>query len=201
MEREPNLFHERFLGSPSRASIDALMRRVAIGLAFVLALIGGWVFFQLKPPKSARAAADDFILTDVTVIEPTLSRDTKVTLRVVNGSIQRGSDGIDGAVTIPELSHTYVLPGLVDMHAHLPPDTPLKLSGYYSLLFLAHGVTTIRDAGDPDGTAVPAARQAIEDGEFPGPRIVSCGPFLQGRSHADGLTPKSSTSPQMQSTL
>ncbi|MCZ6805841.1 MAG: amidohydrolase family protein, partial [Deltaproteobacteria bacterium] len=76
--------------------------------------------------------------------------------------------------------HTYVLPGLVDMHAHLPPDTPLKLSGYYSLLFLAHGVTTIRDAGDPDGTAVPAARQAIEDGEFPGPRIVSCGPFVAG---------------------
>ncbi|MCZ6807325.1 MAG: hypothetical protein O7F08_10255, partial [Deltaproteobacteria bacterium] len=112
------------------------MRRVAIGLAFVLALIGGWVFIQLQPPKSARAAADDFILTDVTVIEPTLSRDTKVTLRVVNGSIQRGSDGIDGAVAIPELSHTYVLPGLVDLHALLPPDTPLKLSGYYSLLFL-----------------------------------------------------------------
>jgi len=156
------------------------MRRIAIGLAFVLALIGGWVFIQLQPPKSARAAADDFVLTDVTVIEPTLSRDTKVTLRVVNGGIQRGSDRIDGAVAIPELSHTYVLPGLVDMHAHLPPDTPLKLSGYYSLLFLAHGVTTIRDAGDPDGTAVPAARRAIEDGEFPGPRIVSCGPFVAG---------------------
>lgn len=156
------------------------MRRVAIGLALVLALIAGWVFIQLQPPKPARAAADDFILTDVTVIEPTLSRETEVTLRVMDGRVQRGADRIDGAVAIPELSHTYVLPGLVDMHAHLPPDTPLKLSGYYSLLFLAHGVTTIRDAGDPDGTAVPAARQAIADGEFPGPRIVSCGPFVAG---------------------
>ena len=156
------------------------MRKVAIGLALALALIGGWVFKELQPPKSARAAADDFVLTDVTVIEPTLSRDTKATLQVVNGRIQRGTDEIDGAMALPELSHTYVLPGLVDMHAHLPPDTPLKLSGYYSLLFLAYGVTTIRDAGDPDGTAVPAAREAIEDGEFPGPRIVSCGPFVAG---------------------
>ncbi|MDH3201480.1 MAG: amidohydrolase family protein [Myxococcales bacterium] len=180
MKAEVNLFHERFLGSLSRASIDAAMRKVAIGLALFLALLGGWVFQQLQPPKSARTAADDFVLTDVTVIEPTLSRDPKATLRVVNGRIQRGSERIGGAMAFPDLSHTYVLPGLVDMHAHLPPDTPLKLSGYYSLLFLAHGVTTIRDAGDPDGTAVPAAREGIEDGEFAGPRIVSCGPFVAG---------------------
>lgn len=180
MKAELNLFHQRFLGSPSRASICAPMRKVAIGLALVLALLGGWVFEQLQPPKSARSAADDFVLTNVTIIEPTLSRDAETTLRVVNGRIQRGTDRIDGTMALPELSGAFVLPGLVDMHAHLPPDTPLKLSGYYSLLFLAHGVTTIRDTGDPDGTAVPAAREAIEDGEFPGPRIVSCGPFVAG---------------------
>ncbi len=180
MKGEPNLFHQWFLGSPSRASIGAPVRKVAIGMALVLALLGGWVFQRLQPPKSARAAADDFVLTDVTVIEPTLSRDPKATLRVVNGRIQRGSERIGGAMAFPDLSHTYVLPGLVDMHAHLPPDTPLKLSGYYSLLFLAHGVTTIRDAGDPDGTAVPAARKGIEDHQFPGPRIFSCGPFVAG---------------------
>lgn len=159
------------------------MRRIAITLALVLGLAAGWVLIQLQPPESAQAESNDFILTDVTIIEPTLNRETHATLHVVGGRIQRGSDNADGAGDtreIPDLRHTFVLPGFVDMHAHLPPDTPLKLSGYYSLLFLAHGVTTIRDAGDPDGTAVAAARQPIMDGEFPGPRIISCGPFVAG---------------------
>jgi hypothetical protein len=66
------------------------------------------------------------------------------------------------------------------MHAHLPPRNALRLSGYMTFLYLAHGVTTIRDVGDADGTAVPAAREGIASGAFPGPRIFSCGPFVVG---------------------
>ena len=75
---------------------------------------------------------------------------------------------------------SFVLPGLIDMHTHLPPDSPFKLTAYFCLLNLAHGVTSLRDAGDGDGTAVPAARKGITEGAFPGPRVFACGPFITG---------------------
>ena len=72
------------------------------------------------------------------------------------------------------------MPGLVDLHAHLPPDNALRLTPLAGLLYLAHGVTSIRDAGDIDGTAIPAARRAFADGHHPGPRVFACGPFVGG---------------------
>jgi imidazolonepropionase-like amidohydrolase len=71
-----------------------------------------------------------------------------------------------------------VTPGLIDAHQHLPPANALKLSGLFCLLNLLHGVTTVLDAGDVMGAAVPAARQLIADGLLPGPRVVACGPFV-----------------------
>ena len=75
-------------------------------------------------------------------------------------------------------SGCFIAPGLIDSHQHLPPASPLKLSGLYCLLYLMHGVTTVLDAGDGDGTAVPAARRLIASGALPGPRVVSVGPFI-----------------------
>jgi hypothetical protein len=72
----------------------------------------------------------------------------------------------------------FITPGLIDSHQHLPPSSPLKLSGLYCLLYLMHGVTTVLDAGDGDGTAVPAVRGLIASGAVPGPRVVSVGPFI-----------------------
>lgn len=70
-----------------------------------------------------------------------------------------------------------MLPGFIDMHSHLPNDNVLKLTQHYGLLHLAHGVTTVRDAGDLDGTSVPAARALIAKG-VPFPKLISCGPFV-----------------------
>jgi len=62
-------------------------------------------------------------------------------------------------------------PGLTDMHVHIfePND---------GVLFLANGVTTVRNmAGRPDTDAL-AAR--IDRGEAPGPHIYSSGPIIDG---------------------
>ena len=64
------------------------------------------------------------------------------------------------------------------MHVHLPPDNALRLTPSAALLYLQHGVTTIREAGDLDGTAVAAARRLERDGAHPVPRLFSCGPFV-----------------------
>jgi hypothetical protein len=44
-------------------------------------------------------------------------------------------------------------------------------------------VTTVREAGDLDGTAVAAARKLNAEGTHPVPRVFSCGPFV-GAGHA-----------------
>jgi hypothetical protein len=72
----------------------------------------------------------------------------------------------------------FLTPGLIDSHQHLPPDNALRLTGLFCLLHLLHGVTTVLEAGDGDGTGVPAARRLFARGIVPGPRVVACGPFI-----------------------
>ena len=69
-------------------------------------------------------------------------------------------------------------PGLIDSHQHLPPASPLKLTGLFCLLNLLHGVTSVLEAGDSDGLAVASARRLMVEGVLPGPRVVSVGPFV-----------------------
>ena len=69
----------------------------------------------------------------------------------------------------------FVLPGLIDMHVHIPPPARELVN----MLFLAHGVTTVREAGDADGTTW-GARERIQAGAVIGPRIFASGPVLDG---------------------
>ncbi len=96
-------------------------------------------------------------------------------------SVQRGAI-IDVRETRPgddgRYAGCFVTAGLIDSHQHLPPATPLKLTGLFCLLNLLHGVTTILEAGDGDGMAVPTARRMQIEDELPGPRVVSVGPFI-----------------------
>ena len=157
--------------------------RTVILLAACLVLVFGlWVWRALTPPSPLAASADGPTLHGVTVINPMVERLSDATLEVRSGRIVRlaADAGAASGKALVEYRGGYVLPGLIDMHAHLPPDNPLKLSGYFAFLYLSHGVTSIRDAGDGDGTSVATARAGLQAGAFPGPRIFSCGPFVVG---------------------
>jgi hypothetical protein len=121
----------------------------------------------------------DPVLADVTVVEPGGARDPEQTIAARAGRIARGGEpGAEAA--LEEYRGHLVLPGLVDMHTHLPPHNALGLVPYFQLLTLAHGVTSTRDAGDADGTALPAARAVLDGGKLPAPRLFACGPFVGG---------------------
>ena len=93
-----------------------------------------------------------------------------------------------------DLSDALVLPGLIDCHAHilgnqkdLSPTQALRLSsaqatlwGVHNLqVWMAHGFTALRDAGESDmGYGQLALRDAINRGLIRGPRIVSAGNFI-----------------------
>jgi hypothetical protein len=128
-----------------------------------------------------RAVSAKFVLPAVTRIEPGQTRevvDVIVDGGRIAGIVRPGSAHPDGYDVLDAYRGHFVLPALIDMHGHLPPDNVLRLTGLFLLLHLTHGVTTVRDAGDLDGTAAPAALRGIADGRFLGPRILPSGPFV-----------------------
>ncbi|HVW67786.1 MAG TPA: hypothetical protein VHB68_02375, partial [Steroidobacteraceae bacterium] len=65
-----------------------------------------------------------------------------------------------------------VVPALYDMHAHL--------SAWDAPLYIAAGITTVRDMGN-DNSQLLALTSEIDAGRIAGPRVVASG-FLEGRS-------------------
>ena len=124
-----------------------------------------------------------FKLLGMNVISPGLGRWEQQTISIRDDSIEyieREAADLSSNNPLSQYEGGYVLPGLVDLHTHLPPDNALKLTGYFCLLYLAHGVTSLRDTGDGDGTAVAAAWKGTRQNLFSGPRIFACGPYIGG---------------------
>jgi len=75
----------------------------------------------------------------------------------------------------------YLIPGLWDMHVHFRGGDSLVAANKKSLaLYLAHGITTVRDAGGDMTPSIMQWRQDMEAGRLPGPRIFTSGPKIDG---------------------
>jgi len=141
----------------------------------VLALAAWWI---LRPPAPVARPAQGVTLDDVTLIEPGASRRPGMHL-VVNGDRIDSIAAAEGDAN-DSFGGSYVLPGLNDLHVHFPPPSLPGQTELFAFLYLYHGVTGVRDAGDPDGTSTAPAREGVASGRFAGPRILACGPFVDG---------------------
>jgi len=74
----------------------------------------------------------------------------------------------------------FVIPGLWDMHVHLWNEDP------QTGLYLANGVTSVRDMGD-DLDRVRLLQARIARGEIPGPRIYAAGAVVSSTPAEPGL--------------
>jgi imidazolonepropionase-like amidohydrolase len=80
-----------------------------------------------------------------------------------------------------ELDGHYLLPGFIDVHAHFGGDAQGVPAEYVAKLWLAHGITTIREPGSFNGLDwVLAHRERSEKNEIAAPRIVPYVGFGQG---------------------
>jgi imidazolonepropionase-like amidohydrolase len=71
-----------------------------------------------------------------------------------------------------DLTGMYVLPGLVDMHGHIGGDRQGTPAEYVLKLWMAHGITTIRDPGSGNGVDWTLEHKARSSkNEITGPRI------------------------------
>jgi len=135
---------------------------------------------------SASAAEPPLALVGVNVVP--MDRERVVagqTVLVKDGRIARV--GPVKEVPVPEgatrvdAAGKYLMPGLAEMHAHLPGgQAPEALVERVLALFAINGVTTIRGMlGHPRHLPL---RARLEKGELLGPRLVTSGPSLNGNS-------------------
>ncbi|MEX2494864.1 MAG: amidohydrolase family protein, partial [Woeseia sp.] len=90
-----------------------------------------------------------------------------------------GSTSLPRNAVVVDGTDRYLMPGLAEMHAHVPPTTSPDLERVLQL-FVANGVTTVRGMlGKPGHLDL---REAIARGETLGPRLVTSGPSFNGRS-------------------
>jgi hypothetical protein len=109
-------------------------------------------------------------------------------INVVNGRIQKDVTVLlkDGSITaigksvpsqkakIVDGTGKFLIPGLWDMHAHC-----CNADDHFFPLFLANGVTGIRDMAGPLED-LKACRSNVENGTLLGPRMVFSGPIVDG---------------------
>jgi len=161
------------------------VRRLVLVGGVALAGIGATALAlvaALQPPQLAVPDRRDHVFRNVTLLEPGQPPRSGRTLRIVDGSIlsvAQTETGGEAATEARDLAGLFVTPGLVDMHVHYPPAVAVGNAELWSLLLLAHGVTSVREMGSIDGSVFDV-REAIRDGEFPGPRIFACGEILDG---------------------
>lgn len=118
------------------------------------------------------------IFTHVTVVDTSsgISR-TDMTVQIKGtriGAIEPSNDArILGGATVIDGKGKFLIPGLWDMHVHTTDaDT-------FFPLFLANGVTGIRDTGMDLGK-LQRWRREVEEGARLGPRLVFSGPIVDG---------------------
>ncbi|MFQ5679098.1 MAG: amidohydrolase family protein [Gemmatimonadota bacterium] len=97
--------------------------------------------------------------------------------------------GPAGEVRVPEqarrveASGQYLIPGLGEMHAHVPSQGGREFMERVLFLYLSNGITTVRGMlGQP---AHLELKEEVARGELLGPRIYTSGPSLNGNSIPD----------------
>ncbi len=136
-------------------------------------------------PRLATASRQVVAFRDVNVI-PMSSAEVLRHQTVVINAAQIVSIGPVSSTVIPvsatviEGGGRYLMPGLVDMHFHMPePDLDWGELQTYLAFFVANGITTVRSTiGTPSH---PLVKQRVERGEILGPSLYIASPPISAR--------------------
>ena len=145
------------------------------------------IFFLVMPGLISQP----LVIKDVHVLTMETDRILEnQTVVIENGLIQW--IGPDNESSYPDNStvvegNYYVMPGLAEMHAHIPSSNQGREAMENTLvLYLTQGLTTIRGMlGDP---AHLELRDQAENSDFLSPRILTSGPSFNGNSASDPET-------------
>ena len=140
------------------------------------------VVLALLLAATARASTTAFVnvnivpMTSETVIE---TQTVIVTDGVITSIGNFGSTAVPDEAEIIDGTDRYLMPGLVEMHGHVPGGDSTSLERILGL-YVANGITTVRGMlGQPSHIDL---RARIANGETLGPRLITSGPSFNGRS-------------------
>ncbi|HLF33074.1 MAG TPA: amidohydrolase family protein [Cyclobacteriaceae bacterium] len=146
-------------------------------LLFITLTILTCCISQIRPDKTYYLTH----LTVIDVIEGKTLRDITVAISdsIISAVGSASEINIPGNAKVINCNGKYILPGLWDMHVHLGNATISALP-----LFIANGITGVRDMGSRRFDTIQKWREQISSGQLTGPRIISPGSILNG-GHPD----------------
>ena len=151
--------------SPMGTSLGQSSGRLLIRNATVISGRGSPRTNRAMPPEGPI----DIVVEDGRIVD--------MILRDPVNAARAGGDPIEADLVL-DGTGMYVMPGLVDMHVHLRPNGdaagPRHLDYQYRL-FMAHGITTVRDAGSGVGIETLVEQRRLSDAhDIVAPRLVLC---------------------------
>lgn len=145
------------------------------------------VVLALASPACAASRQGDVMIRDATIIDVEHGRTIPHQAIVTRGGdiVAVGTDKVIArqwtASRTINASNRFVIPGLWDMHVHFGGGPDLIDENRALLpLYVAHGITTIRDASGDLPDQVLAWRSEIARGALFGPRLLTSGPKIEG---------------------
>jgi imidazolonepropionase-like amidohydrolase len=81
-----------------------------------------------------------------------------------------------------DAKNKFMIPGLCDMHIHLEGAELVEDNKALLPVFLAYGITSVRDCASDLGEQVLQWRQEIKDNKLQGPTIFTAGLKLEGKN-------------------
>ena len=135
-------------------------------------------------PGTSSSARADLLLTHATIIDVQSGQLTPDQAVAVHGNVIAAVGPQAAAMTatdVVDVSGAYVMPALWDMHVHFGGGEALIDENQDLLpLYVAHGITAIRDAAGDLSPSVLAWRDAVNAGSLQAPTIFTSGPKLEG---------------------
>lgn len=143
-----------------------------------------WILLIIGTFAARAAVADTTVFVNVNVIPMTTDTvASEQTVIVTDGRITMVGNvdvvPVPEEATVVDGTDRFLVPGLAEMHAHVPDAGSPELDRYFAL-FVANGVTTVRGMlGRPSHLQL---RDDLLSGKVFGPRLITSGPSLNGRS-------------------
>ena len=134
---------------------------------------------------NAQLKKADLILSDIAVVD-VVNNILIPHQTVVIGKdriIEVGANAIGKKYQAQQLIQStgkYIMPSLWDMHVHFGGDTLKEENKWLLPLYLAAGVTAVRDCAGDISLELLAWKKAIASGKLEGPTIFTSGPKLEG---------------------
>ncbi len=140
------------------------------------------VFFSCKEEKERTY---DLVLENGNVINIVTGAIEKQSIYILDGRIAKittvNKEETFKSEQIIDASNSYILPGYWDNHVHFRGgDSLIEANKEFLKLFIANGITTVRDAGGDLTPSVLEWRSQIETGDLVGPTIFTAGPKIDG---------------------